>query len=179
MFTASSRLREGAGVPITYATYCLHRSLPWGRGDRVVADHASASPVVRGSAQAHMESAQLAVWACLDNLVPGDGDRSLASLAQGRRHGCPDATLLGAVGAQCGLVRTVLPAKVTGTGLWRNCRFVVCHPGDNDRILESSSSCRLVALAIFNLGWLRDSTQLFNLTVERLAMVPATKGIPN
>jgi hypothetical protein len=115
----------------------------------------------------------------LDNLVRCDGNRSLVGLAEGRRDGCPDATFSDAVGAQCGVVRTILSAKVTGRGLYRNCHFAVCHPGDNDWILESGSGRRLVALAILNLGWLRNSTQLFNLAVERLTMVPATKGIPN
>ena len=91
----------------------------------------------------------------------------------------PMQLFLTAIVAQCCMVRTILSAKVTGPGLWRNCRFVVCHPGDNDRILECGSSRRLVALAIFNLGWLRDSTQLFNLAVERLTMFAPTKGIPN
>ena len=91
----------------------------------------------------------------------------------------PMQLFLTAVGAQCCVVRTILSATVTGPGLCRNCHFVVRHPGDNDRILESSSSCRLVALAIFNLGWLRDSAQLFNLAVERLTMFAPTKGIPN
>jgi len=166
-------------LTIVYATSCLHRTLPWGRGDRVVSDYAKSSPVVRGSEQTQMESAQLAIWTCLDNLVSCDGNCSLVGLAEGRRDGRPDAIFPDAVGAQCGVVRTIFSAKVTGPGLYRNCRFVVCHPGDNDRILESSSSCRLVALAIFNLGWLRDSTQLFNLVVERLTMFAATKGIPN
>lgn len=126
-----------------------------------------------------MESAQLAIWACLDNFVPCDGNRSLVGLAEGRRDGRPDAILPDAVGAQCGVVRTILSAKVTGPGLYRNCRFVVCHSGDNDWILEGGSGRRLVALAIFNLGRLRDSTQLFNLAVERLTMFAPTKGIPN
>jgi len=115
-----------------------------------------------------MESAQLAIWACLDNLVPCDGNRSLVGLAEGWTGRCSNAALPAAAAAQCRVVRTVLPAQVTGPGFYRNCRFVVCHPGDNDRILESSSGCRLVALAIFNLGWLRDSTQLFNMEIERL-----------
>lgn len=126
-----------------------------------------------------MESAQLAIWACLDNLVRCDGNRSLARLAEGRRDGCPVAIFPDAVGPQCCVVRTVLPAKVTGTGLRRNCRFVVCHPGNNDWILEGGSGRRLVALAVFNLGWLRNSTQLFNLAVERLTMFAPTKGIRN
>jgi hypothetical protein len=126
-----------------------------------------------------MESAQLAVWACLDNLVSCDGNCSLVGLAEGWTGCCPNAALPAATIVQCGVVRTILSAKVTGLGLCRNCRFVVCHFGDNDRILESSSSCGLVALAIFNLGWLRNGTQLFNLAVERLTMVPATRGIQN
>jgi hypothetical protein len=160
-----------------YATYYLHRSLPWGRGDRVVADHAKSSPVVRGSEKAQLESAQLAVWACLDNLVPGDGDRILVGLAEGWNDRCSNAALPAATIPQCRVVRTVLPAKVTGTGFWRNCRFVVSHPGDNDRILESGSGRRLAALAILSLGWLRDSTQLFDLTIERLMMFVTTIGI--
>jgi hypothetical protein len=51
------------------------------------------------------------------------------------------------------------------------------HPGDIDRILESSSGRRLVALAIFGLGQLRDSAQLFNLAVEHLIVLSTIKGI--
>ena len=49
--------------------------------------------------------------------------------------------------------------------------------GDIDRILESSSGRRLVALAIFVLGQLRDSAQLFNLAVEHLIVLSTIKGI--
>ena len=126
-----------------------------------------------------MESAQLAVWACLDNLVRCDGNRSLVGLAYGWADRGSNAALPAATVAQCRVVRTVLPAQVTRPGLYRNCRFVVCHPGNNDWILESGPGRRLVALAVFNMGWLCNSTQLFNLAVDRLTMVPATKGIPN
>jgi hypothetical protein len=126
-----------------------------------------------------MESAQLVIWPCLDNLVSCDGNRSLVGLAEGWADRCSNAAIPAATVAQCRVVRTILSAKITGLGLYRDCRFVVCHPGDNDRILESSSGRRLVALAIFNLGWLRNSTQLFNLAVERLTMFATTIGIPN
>ena len=53
------------------------------------------------------------------------------------------------------------------------------HSGDIDWILESSSRRGLVALAIFDLGQLRDSAQLFNLAVERSTMLATTLGMPH
>jgi hypothetical protein len=137
---------------IVYATHCLHRNLPWSRRTRVVADYAGASTVVRRSEQTPLDSAQLGIWACLDNLVHSDGDCSFVGLAEGRLDSSPDAALPAAVVAQCCVVRPLLSVKVTGPGLRRNCHFVVRHPGNIDRILESSSGRRLVAVAILVIG---------------------------
>jgi hypothetical protein len=127
--------------------------------------------------KAQLDSTQLAIWACLDNLVPSDGDCSLVGLAEGRLDSRSNATVPTAIVAQCRVVRTVLSAKVTGPGLYRNCYVVVRHPGDIDRILEGSSGRRLVALPIFDLGQLLDGAKLFNLAVERLIMSATTIGI--
>lgn len=127
--------------------------------------------------KAQLDSTQFAIWVCLDNLVHSDGDCSLVGLAEGRLDSSSDATLPAAVVAQCCVVRPLLSAKVTRPGLRRNCHVVVCHPGNINRILESGSGRRLVAFAIFNLGQLRDSAQLFNLAVERLTMLATTIGI--
>jgi hypothetical protein len=54
---------------------------------------------------------------------------------------------------------------------------VVRHPRDIDPVPESSPGRGLAALAVFDLGQLRDSTQLFNLAVERLSMLATTLGI--
>ena len=102
--------------------------------------------------KAQLDSTQLAIWACLDDLVPSNGNRSLAGLAEGRLDSSSDATLPAAVVAQCCVVRPLLSAKVTGPGLRRNCHVVVRHPGNIDRILESSSGRRLVAVAILGMG---------------------------
>jgi hypothetical protein len=108
--------------------------------------------VVRRSEQTPLDSAQLAIWACLDNLVHSDGDRGLVGLAEGRPYRCPDATVPAAIVAKCRVVRPLLSAKVTGPGLRRNCYVVVRHAGDIDRILESSSGRRLVAVAVLGMG---------------------------
>jgi hypothetical protein len=157
----------------------LHRSLPWSRRTGVVADDAGASAVVRRSKQTPLDSAQLAIWACLDNLVHSDGDRGLVGLAEGRLDSSPDATFPAAVIAQCCVVRPLLSAKVTGPGLRRNCHFVVRHPGNIDRILESSSGRRLVAVVILGMGELCGGAQFFNMAVERLIMFATTIGIPH
>ena len=115
-------------------------------------DHASASPVVCQFEQAPLDSSQLAIWACLDNLVRSDGNRSLAGLAEGWTDSSSDATLPAAIAAQCRVVRTVFSAASSGRSLCRNRHAVVGHPGDIHRILESSSGRRLVALALFDLG---------------------------
>jgi hypothetical protein len=128
--------------------------------------------------KAQLDSTELAIWACLDNLVPSNGNRSLAGLAEGRLDSRSNATIPTAIVAQCRVVRTVLSAKVTGLGLRRNCHAVVCHPGNINRILESGSGRRLVAFAICDLGQLRDGAKLFNLAVERLTMFATTIGIP-
>ena len=115
-------------------------------------DHAGASPVVCEYEQAPLDSSQLAIWACLDNLVRSDGNRSLARLAEGRLDSRSNAIVPAAIVAQCCVVRPVLSAKVTGPGLWRNCYVVVLHPGDIDRILESRPGRGLVAPSLFDLG---------------------------
>ena len=126
-----------------------------------------------------MDSAQLAIWACLDNLVLSYGGRSLVSLAEGWTDSRSNATLPAAIVAQCRVVRTVLSAKVTRPGLCRDCHAVVCHPRDIDRILESSSGRRLATPALSKLGLLRGGAQFFNLEVERLIMSTTTIGIPH
>ena len=102
--------------------------------------------------KAQLDSTQLVIWACLDNLVHSDGDCSLVGLVEGRLDSSSDATLPAAVVAQCCVVPPLLSAKVTGPSLRRYCDALVRHPGDIDRILESSPGCGMVALAIFNLG---------------------------
>lgn len=102
--------------------------------------------------KAQLDSTQLAIWACLDNLVHSDGDCSLVGLAGGRLDSSSDATLPAAVVAQCHVVRPLLSPKVTRPGLRRNCHVVVRHPGNIDRILESGSGRRLVAIAIPDMG---------------------------
>lgn len=131
------------------------------------------------SEQAQLDSAELDIWACLDNFVRSDGNRSLAGLAEGGADSRSNATLPAAIAAQCRVVYTVFSAAISRPSLCRNCHVVVRHPGDINRILESSSGRRLVALAIFDLGQLRDSAQLFNLAVERLTMLATTTGIPH
>jgi len=108
--------------------------------------------MVRRLEQAQLDSSELALWSCLDNLVRGNGNRSLAGVAEGWTDRCSNAALPAAIVAQCRVDRNVFSAKVTGPGLCRNCYVVVCHPGDIDWILESSSGRRLVALSIFDLG---------------------------
>jgi len=104
------------------------------------------------SEQTPLDCAQLAIWACLDNLIHSNGDRGLVGLAEGRLDSSPGATFPAAVIAQCCVVRPLLSAKVTGPGLRRNCHVVVRHPGNIDRTLESSSGRRLVAVAILGMG---------------------------
>jgi hypothetical protein len=99
-----------------------------------------------------MDSAQLVIWACLDNLVRSNGNRSLVSLAEGRPDSRPDATLPTAIVAQHCVVRSVFSTAISRPSLCRNRHTVVRHPGDIDRILESSPGRGLVALAIFDLG---------------------------
>jgi hypothetical protein len=108
--------------------------------------------MVRRSEQTPLDSTQLAIWSRLDNLVHSDGDRSLVGLAEGRLERSSDATLPAAVAAQCHVVRPLLSARITGPSLRRNCPAVVRHPGNIDRILESSSGRRLVAVAILGMG---------------------------
>ena len=129
--------------------------------------------------KAQLDSTQLGIWACLDNLVSSNGNRSLAGLAEGRLHSRSNATVPTAIVAQCRVVRTVLSAKVTGPGLGGNCDVVVRRPGDIHRILEGSSGRRLVALPIFDLGQLRVGAKLFNLAAERLIMSATTIGMPH
>jgi hypothetical protein len=155
----------------------LHRHLPWSRRDRVVADGAGASSLVREFEQARLDSTQLAIWTCLDNLVHSDGDRSLARLAESWTDSSSNATLPTAIAAQCRVVRSVCPSSISRARLCRNRHAVVRHPGDIDRILESSPGRRLVVLAIFDLGQLRDSAQLFNMAAERLTIFSTTTGI--
>lgn len=129
--------------------------------------------------KAQLDSTQLAIWACLDNLVRSDGNRSLAGLAETWTDSRSNATLPAAIVAQCWVVRSVFSAAISRSSVCRNRYAVVSDPSDIERILESSSGRRLVALAIFNLGQLRDSAQLFNLAVERLTMLATTIGIPH
>jgi hypothetical protein len=129
--------------------------------------------------KAQLDSTQLAIWACLDNLVRSDGNRSLAGLAETWTDSRSNATLSAAIVAQCWVVRSVFSAAISRPSVCRNRYAVVSDPSDIERILESSSGRRLVALAIFNLGQLRDSAQLFNLAVERLTMLATTIGIPH
>jgi hypothetical protein len=133
--------------------------------------------VVRRSEQTLLDSSQLAIWACLDNLVPSNGNRSLVGLTKGRLNSPPDATVPAAIVAQCRVVRAFFSAKVTGPGLRRNCHVVVRHPGNIDRILESRSGRGLVAPAPFDVGCLCRSTQFFNMAVKRLIMFDATPGV--
>jgi hypothetical protein len=137
---------------IVYATHCLHRNLPWSRRTGVVADYPGASAVVRRSEQTPLDSSQLGICACLDNLVHSDGDCSLVGLAEGWLDSSSDATLPAAVVAQRHVVRPLLSAKVTVPGFRRNCHVVVRHPGNIDRIQESSSGRRLVAVALLGMG---------------------------
>jgi len=141
-------------------------------------DHACASPVVCQFEQAQLDSTQLAIWTCLDNLVHSDGNRSLADLAGGRLDGGSHATVPVAIVAQCCVVRSVFSAAISRPSLCRNRHAVVCHPGDINRILESSPSRGLVVLAVFDLGQLRGSAQLFNLAVKRLTIFFATDRKP-
>ena len=115
-------------------------------------DHAGASPVVCEYEQAPLDSSQLAIWACLDNLVRSDGNRSLARLAEGWTDSSSDATLPAAIVAECCVVRSVFSAAIPRPSVCRNRHAVVGHPGDIHRILESSSSRWLAALALFDLG---------------------------
>jgi hypothetical protein len=142
-------------------------------------DHTGASAVVCQFEQASLDPAQLAVWSCVDNLVHSHGNRSLAGLEEDRIDSRSNASLPAAIAAQCRVVRGIFSAAISRSSLCRNCHFVVRDPGDIDRILESSSGRRLVALAIFDLGQLRDSAQLFNLADERLTMLATTLGMPH
>jgi hypothetical protein len=108
--------------------------------------------VVRQLEQAQMDSPQLAIWSCLDNLVRSDGNRSLARLADSRTDSRPNATLPASIAAQCRMVRSVFSAEISRARLCRNRHAVVGHPGDVDRILESSPGRGLVALALFDMG---------------------------
>jgi len=141
-------------------------------------DHACTSPVVCQFEQAQLDSTQLAIWTCLDNLVSCDGNRSLADLAGGRLDGGSNATFPAAVVAQRSMVGSVFSAAISRPSLCRNRHAVVRHTGDIHRILESSPGRRLVALAVFDLGQLRDSAQLFNLAAERLTIFFTSTGKP-
>ena len=94
----------------------------------------------------------MVIWACLDNLVPSNGNRSLVGLAESRLDGRSDAILPAAIVVQCDVVCSVLWTAVSWSGFYRNCHVVVRHSGDDDRILDSSSGRRLVVFAIFDLG---------------------------
>jgi hypothetical protein len=113
----------------------------------------------------------------LDDLVLSNGNRSLADLAQGWLDSRANATVPAAIVAQCCLVRDIFSAAISRPSLGRNCYVMVRNSGDSDRILESRPGRGLVALAIFDLGQLRDSAQLFNMAVERLIMFFTTTGI--
>jgi len=76
------------------------------------------------------------------------------------------------------VVGGVFSSAISRPSLCRNPHAVVRHPGDIDRILESIPGRGLVALAVFDLGQLRDSSQLFNMAVERLTIFLRTTGIP-
>jgi len=115
-------------------------------------DHAGASPVVCQFEQAHLDTTQLVIWASLDNLVRSDGNRSLARLAEGWSDLYSDATLPAAIVAKCCVVRGVFSAAIPRPSVCRNRHAVVRYPGDIGRILESSPTRGLVALAIFDLG---------------------------
>ena len=99
-----------------------------------------------------MDSTQLAIWTCLDNLVRSHGNRSLARLAESWTDSNSDATLPAAIVAQRCVVGSVFSSAISRPSLCRNRHAVVRHPGDIDRILESSPSRGLVALAVFDLG---------------------------
>jgi len=88
----------------------------------------------------------------LDSLVRSNGNRSVAGLAEGRLDSPSNATFPAAIVAQCRVVRSVFSAAISRPSLRRNCYVVVRHPGDIDRILESNSDSRLVALSILDLG---------------------------
>ena len=133
--------------------------------------------MVRRSEQTPLDSAELAIWACLDNLVHSDGDRSLVGLAEGWFDNSSDATLPAAIVAQCRVVRTVLWTKVSGSCLCRDCHAVVRHPGNIDPILESRSGRGLVTPALFDVGCLCRCTQFFNMAVKRLIMFDTTPGV--
>ena len=94
----------------------------------------------------------MVIWACLDNLVHSDGNRSVARLAESWADSSSNATLPAAIVAQRCVVGSVFSSSISRPSLWRNRHAVVRHPGDIDRILESSPGRRLVALAVFDLG---------------------------
>ena len=176
---SSERISGIRSRPINYATCLVHRSLPWGRRHRLVVDRASPSSVVRQPEQTQLDSTQLAIRACLDNLVRSDGNRGLAGVEESRLDRRAHATVPTAAAPQCGLVRDIFSAALSRPGLCRNCNLVVRHPGDIDRILESGSRGRLVTLAVFDLGQLRDSAQLLDMAIKYVITFASTTGILN
>jgi hypothetical protein len=88
----------------------------------------------------------------MDNLVHGDGNRSVARLAESWTDNGSNATIPAAIVAQRCMVGSVFSSAISRPSLCRNCHAVVRHPGDIDRILESGPGCGLVALAVFDLG---------------------------
>ena len=125
-----------------------------------------------------MDSAQLVICSRLDNFVHSDGNRSVARLAKCWTDSRSHANLSAAIVAQRCVVGGIFSPAISGPSLCRDRHFVVRHPGDIDRILESSACRRLVAHAVFDLGQLRDSPQLFNLAAERLTIFITTIGTP-
>ena len=160
-----------------HETYSLHPCVPWSWRAWVVMDHASASALVRQFEQAQPDSSQLAIRSRLDNLVYSNGNRSLASLAEGRIDSGSHATVPAAIVAQRCVVRSVFSATIPGPGLCRNRYAMAGHPGDNDRILARSSAGRPAAFAILDLGQLCDSAQLFDMAVERMSRFSTAMGI--
>lgn len=127
--------------------------------------------------QAPLDSSELAVWPCLDDVVSRNGNRRLVSLAEGRLDSHSNAIIPTAIVAQRRVVLSIFWPAISRPSLCRNSHAVVSHPSNLDRILESGSCRGLVAIAVSNLGQLRDGSQLFNLAVERLIMFIASMVI--
>ena len=63
-----------------------------------------------------MDATELVVWSCLDNLVPSNGDGSLARLEAEQLDRRSDAAFPGAIVTQRWVVGTVLPIAFAGMG---------------------------------------------------------------
>jgi hypothetical protein len=170
--------RSISASPLIHATHCLHRSLSRSRRSGVLADHSISSALVRRAQEAGLDSAQLAVRACLDNFIPRHGGRRLVGLAQGWTRIRAHAALPAAIAAQRRMVGFLFPLAIARSGLRRNSRFVVGHPGNLRRILESDSARGFLAPALSHLGRLRRSAQFFDMAVERMIVFAAATRVP-